>query len=158
MTRPVPATSDMARGFFWMGIAFLALAVSITTATLLRSVTPPGEPSEVLVEWTGRQFGKPRRVEMAFTVTDPAGNAAALESGHHYRGEVGLGMWGRVPRPGERLQLYLPPDTIPQLVPVDGTTEARAGLGVLPWFWLMALLSFGVAAALRAGPKRPGPG
>lgn len=157
MTDTVPATRDMARAFLWMGIAFLALALSVTTATLLRGFSPHGEASVVLVEWTGRQFSKPRRVEMAFTVLDPAGNAATIEAGHSYRGEVGIGMWEKTPRPGDHLRVYLPPDDIPRLVPIDSATEAWANVGVLPWFWLIGLLWLFVAAALHRGLPGPKP-
>ncbi|MBX9596515.1 MAG: hypothetical protein K2X46_19265 [Roseomonas sp.] len=156
MTQPALTTRDLTRRFLWGGVAFLALALIATGVVLRHAVTQPGEPSEVLVEWTGRQFGKPRRVEMAFTVTDPAGNAATIEAGHRYRGQVGLGMWGQVPSPGDRLQVHLSPDRIPELVPIDGRTEARASLGVLPFFWLLALLWLFVAGALHWGLPRSG--
>ncbi len=155
MTPPALTTRELTRRFLWGGVAFLALALIATGVVLRQAFTHPGEPSEVLVEWTGRQFGKPRRVEMAFIVTDPAGNAATIEVGQRYRGEVGLGMWGKVPSPGDRLQVHLPPDRIPHLVPLDGRTEARASLGVLPFFWLLALLWLFVAGTLHWGLAKP---
>ncbi|NGM19181.1 hypothetical protein G3576_04080 [Roseomonas stagni] len=151
MTKPAPMTRNLTWGFLWGAIAPLLLALIITGIVLRQASTHPGEPSEVLVEWTGRSFSKPRRVEMAFIVTDPAGNAATIEAGQRYRGEVGLGMWGKVPSAGDQLRVYLPPDRFPELVPVDGRTAARGTLAILPFFWLMALLWLFVAAALHWG-------
>ncbi len=157
MTEPAPATRALTWGYLWGAIAPLVLALIITGIVLHQASKHPGEPSEVLVEWTGRSFNKPRRVEIAFIVTDPAGNAATIEAGQRYRGEVGLGMWGKVPSPGDQLRVYLPPDRIPELVPVDGTTGARGSLAILPFFWLLALLWLFVAAALHRGLPGPKP-
>jgi hypothetical protein len=156
MTPPAPTMRDLTRRFLWGGGAVLALALIATGVVVRQAVRHPGEPSGVLVEWTGRQFNKPRRVEIAFIVTDPAGNAATIEAGQRYRGEVGLGMWGKVPSAGDQLRVYLPPDRIPELVPVDGTTGARGSLAILPFFWLLALLWTFVAAALHWGLPKSG--
>lgn len=92
-------------------------------------------------------------LSQAFTVIVPA---PTVEAGYRYRGQVGLGMWGKVPSPGDQLRVYLPPDRIPELVPVDGRTEARGTLAILPFFWLLAVVWLFVASALHWGLAKSG--